>query len=75
MKRRGFIGSLMGLLVAPRLPITLPIESSGIIYAPYIPITYSCVENMLTAQMIREIQEEIDREVIDKLLTSTKSMG
>jgi len=66
----------MGFLVASSLPITIPLESSGIIYAPYIPIIkYRNIEDMLTAQMIREIKEEIDREVIDKLLTSVKGMG
>lgn len=75
MKRRGFIGSLCAFLVAPSLPITLP-KSSGIIYAPYIPIVkYRCIEDMLTAEMCREIQEEIDREIIGKMLISAKGMG
>tara|TARA_R110002167_G_scaffold45083_1_gene135558 strand:- start:28318 stop:28539 length:222 start_codon:yes stop_codon:yes gene_type:complete len=68
MKRRGFIGSLLGFLAAPRLPTTLPIKSSGIIYGPYIPITYSCIEDMLAATMSREIQKEIDREVIEAII-------
>lgn len=68
MKRRGFIGSLLGFLAAPSLPITLPIKSSGIIYGPYIPITYSGIDATLAVTISREIQKEIDREVIETII-------
>ena len=74
MKRRGFIGSLLGFLAAPSLPITLPIKSSGIIYAPYIPITHSCIESTLAATMIKEIQKEIDREVIETIVKNIEGV-
>lgn len=72
MKRRGFIGSLFGVLLAPTiLPVlSLPVESSGIIYAPYIPIIkYGCIQDMLTANMIKDIQDEIDNEIMNNIFT------
>ena len=71
MNRRGFIGSLAVFLAAPKIVPTLPASIETVmIYCPYIPITYLNIEDMLMAQMTREIQQEVDREVIGRMVAA-----
>jgi len=73
MKRRGFIGSLVGFIGLPFIPI----KSTYIDCKPRklkAKWTYDC-ESDLMSMMCIDIQEEIDREILGKLLTSAKRMG
>ena len=63
MKRRTFIRSIAAFFTLPK--ITPVIQSENIIYAPYIPIIkYRSIEELLMFNMCRDIQLEIDEEVL-----------
>lgn len=84
MKRRRFIGSLVGFIGLPFIPFKpmMEIKSANIVYKPRklkAKWTYDCESDLMSMMLIDiqdEIdQDEIDREVLGKLLTSAKRMG
>lgn len=78
--RRNFFKNLFGFLIAPKVAEVVKVPAinpnslgykgrdffkKGIVYAPYIPIL--TIEQLLLQDMSRQIQEEIDAEILKNL--------
>lgn len=81
MKRRGFIGSLIGCIGIPfiqkdeKIPVyTMEIKSTNVVVGPrkLKARRTDDVESDLINMMRIDIQKEIDQEVINKMLASAK---
>lgn len=86
MKRRGFIGSLIGCIGIPFIPketkppvYTMEMKSVNVVANPRkIKAKWTekgHLEYLLYAAMVADIQKEIDNEVIEKLCNTAIEMG
>jgi hypothetical protein len=76
MNRRGFLGTLFGLVAAPNAIAKAISEYKPVVKNPLLKYTYTMPDWNVTAAyapymplMVTEIQQEIDREMIKKLVS------